>query len=96
MASPGVCVNGAPAFVYAYSEPAERGSSDDWVIQLGAAPTLNFCIDEAHCAMFGVPPASPPKPGTNMTLTPGGRSGAGPPKHSNTYAHEKLRIQSCT
>lgn len=68
----GVCVNGAPAFVYAFSEPAKKGTSNDWVVQFGAAPTLNFCIDEQHCAIFGVPPTAPPKPGTNTTLTPGG------------------------
>ena len=42
------------------------------VIQLGGPPTLNWCIDEQHCAIFGVPPTKPPAPGTNQTLTPGG------------------------
>ena len=48
----GVCVNGAPAFVYAFSEPAQKGTSDDWVVQFGSAPGLNFCIDEEHCAIY--------------------------------------------
>jgi hypothetical protein len=69
--SAGVCVNGNPAYVFAFNEPAMKGTSETWVIQLGSSsPGLNFCIDEAHCAIFGVP--MPFKKGTNMSLLPGG------------------------
>ena len=73
----GVCVNGEPAVVYVYHEPADKGTSNDWVLQFGGAPSLNWCIDEQHCAIFGVPPKTPPKIAANMTLEPGG------PQNSN-------------
>ena len=66
----GVCLNGERASVYAFNDPYTTGSSADWVIEVGGAPGLDWCIDEAHCKTFG----TPSKPGTtcdtNQTLCP--------------------------
>lgn len=68
--SEGVCLNGDKASVYAYHEPADKGLSNDWVVQLGGPPELNWCIDPAHCAIFAKPPAPGSTCSTNASLCP--------------------------
>ena len=57
----GVCLNGDKGGIFAYHEPADKGTSSDWVIELGGPPEMNFCVSEAHCKVFG----TPSKPGSS-------------------------------
>ena len=66
----GVCLNGDKASLYAYHEPADKGTSNEWVIQFGGPPELNWCIDEEHCAIFGAPSAPGTTCSTNSSLCP--------------------------
>jgi hypothetical protein len=66
----GVCLNGDKASLFAYHEPADKGLSRDWVIQLGGPPELNWCIDPAHCAIFGKPSPPGTSCSTNASLCP--------------------------
>eukprot|EP01052_Picozoa_sp_SAG31_P011978 SAG31_NODE_690_length_12796_cov_4.634559_10_plen_1106_part_00 len=66
----GICLNGDKASLFAYHEPADQGLSQDWVIQIGGPPELNWCIDPAHCAMFAKPAAPGTTCSTNASLCP--------------------------
>ena len=65
-----VCLNGDGASVYAFHEPADAGTSNDWVIEVGGPPELNWCVSEAACAQFGHPSAPGTTCATNKTLCP--------------------------
>lgn len=63
----GVCLNGDKAGLFAWHGPSDSGANDNWVIQIGGPPELNWCISEAHCAMFATPSA----PGTTLLVVGG-------------------------